>query len=66
MCLQSLGGVVNSSSGSMLLSTSIVCGLIAVISAICNSPTLPSASVAIVLTANSNRLGKLIRRSLPA
>ena len=64
MCCQSVGGVVNSSSGSMLLSSSVVCGLIAIISAICNSPALPSASIAILLTANSNRLGERVSSCL--
>ena len=64
MCCQSVGGVVNSSSGSMLMSSGVVCGLIAIISAICNSPALPSASITILLTANSNRLGERVSSCL--
>jgi len=46
----------------MLLASSVICGLFTVITAvvICNSHILPSASVVIVLTAPTNRLGEII------
>jgi len=59
VCGQSPVGVVTSSSLSMLLAFSIVCALSAVISAVCNSHSLPSASLVVTLTAPNNRLGEL-------
>ena len=49
----------------MLLASSVVCGLLAVITAaICSSAALPSLSIVITLTATSNRLGLLLSTSL--
>ena len=48
----------------MLLASSVICGLFTIITAaavICHSHILPSASVVIVLTAPTNRLGEIIR-----
>ena len=57
---------MSSRSGSMLLSSSIVCGMITLMSAICNTPSLPSASITIILSADSNRLGELIGSLTPS